>query len=84
MKSNAKSSITLPPSELRLVNRLQKTLKAKSKVEVIRRGLTLLAETTDREALRNSYRLASNKVRPSHEDEMRDLDGLSDDGLDQH
>jgi Arc/MetJ-type ribon-helix-helix transcriptional regulator len=45
MKSNAKSSITLPPDELKLVVSLQARLKAKSKVEVVRRGLRLLQET---------------------------------------
>ena len=38
MKRNGKSSITLPPAELRLVLELQTRLKAKSKVEVVRRG----------------------------------------------
>jgi Arc/MetJ-type ribon-helix-helix transcriptional regulator len=52
MKTNTKSSITLPPEELRLVVSLQARLKAKSKVEVVRRGLRLLQETTDRERMR--------------------------------
>jgi Arc/MetJ-type ribon-helix-helix transcriptional regulator len=54
MKANAKSSITLPAGEVSMVNRLMKTLGAKSKVEVIRRGLRLLQETTDRAALRKA------------------------------
>jgi len=39
MKTNTKSSITLPPDELKLVVRLKAMLKAKSKVEVVRRGI---------------------------------------------
>ena len=37
MRANTKSSITLPPEELRMVLALQARLKAKSKVEVVRR-----------------------------------------------
>ena len=45
MKSNTKSSITLPAKELALVDQLRKQLKLKTKVEVIRRGLLLLKNT---------------------------------------
>jgi hypothetical protein len=41
MKPDAKSSITLPPDELEQVERPEKALGAKSKVEVIRRGFGL-------------------------------------------
>lgn len=58
MKSNTKSSITLPPSELALVNDLMKKLKAKSKVDVIRQGLQLLKQNTDRAELAELYRRA--------------------------
>lgn len=58
MKSNTKSSITLPPSELALVNELMKKLKAKSKVDVIRQGLRLLKQNTDRAELAELYRRA--------------------------
>lgn len=85
MKSNtgsgAKSSITLPREELQLVNRLKKRLGAKTKVEVIRRGLYLLRDTTDREALRQAYVRASNAVRSSTIDELAELDELSAEGL---
>lgn len=67
MKSNAKkkSSITLPPSELNLVKGLMKTLGEKSKVAVIRRGLYLLKEQTDRASLKKAYAVASKAVRES-------------------
>lgn len=81
MKSNTKSSITLPPEELKLVISLQSRLKAKSKVEVVRRGLRLLAETTDRERMREAYRRASLDTRKSLARELRDLDPLVDEGL---
>lgn len=81
MKSNAKSSVTLPPSELKMVEQLMKKLKAKSKVEVIRRGLYLLKETTDRESLRDAYRRASEVTRDSVRLEIEDLSGLDGEGL---
>jgi len=81
MKSNTKSSITLPPDELRLVRALQARLKAKSKVEVVRRGLRLLRDVTEREALREAYRRASRATRASLSQELSDLDHLASEGL---
>jgi Arc/MetJ-type ribon-helix-helix transcriptional regulator len=81
MKSNTKSSVTLPADELKLVNSLKKKLGAKSKVEVIRQGLRLLSERTDREALRRAYAQAAEQVRPSTLEEVRELDGLAGEGL---
>jgi hypothetical protein len=81
MKSNTKSSITLPPEELKLVLDLQAKLKAKSKVEVVRRGLRLLRDATDREALRAAYRSASRATRASLAEEIAELDHLADEGL---
>jgi hypothetical protein len=81
MKSNAKSSITLPPEELRIVLALQAKLKAKSKVEVVRRGLRLLRDVTEREALREAYRRASRATRASLSRELSELDHLAAEGL---
>jgi Arc/MetJ-type ribon-helix-helix transcriptional regulator len=81
MKSNTKSSITLPAEELRLVIALQARLKARSKVEVVRRGLRLLKESTDREFLRQAYRQASAATRASVEAELLELDHLTSEGL---
>ena len=83
MKAHTKSSITLPPEELRLVVALQAKLKAKSKVEVVRRGLRLLKETTDRASLRAAYRSASRATRASLGHELAELDHLSSEGLDE-
>jgi Arc/MetJ-type ribon-helix-helix transcriptional regulator len=83
MKSNTKSSITLPPEELKLVLALQERLQAKSKVEVVRRGLRLLKETTDRESLREAYRRASAATRASVSSELEELDHLASEGLDE-
>jgi hypothetical protein len=83
MKSNTKSSITLPAGELRLVIALQAKLKAKSKVEVVRRGLRLLQEATDRESLREAYRRASLETRGALALELKELDPLSAEGLDE-
>ena len=82
MKTNTKSSITLPAHELEMVQDLMKSLKAKTKVEVIRRGLTLLKETTDRKSLRAAYRKASDATRPNLQAELDELDVLTDEGLD--
>lgn len=81
MKSNTKSSITLPPAELALVEGLRKRLRAKSKVEVVRRGLYLLRDSVERDALRARYAEASEQVRESTLAELEELDGLSSEGL---
>jgi hypothetical protein len=81
MSSNTKSSITLPPEELRIVLALQVKLKARSKVEVVRRGLRLLRDVTEREALREAYRSASRATRASLAKEMDELDHLAAEGL---
>jgi hypothetical protein len=83
MKSNTKSSITLPPKELKLVLALQAKLKAKSEVEVVRRGLRLLKEVTDRESLREAYRRASLATRGILAEELKELDHLTYEGLDE-
>jgi len=79
--SAAKSSITLPPEEVKLVVSLQARLKARSKVEVVRRGLRLLQEVTDRESLREAYRRASLETRSSLRAELKELDPLTSEGL---
>jgi len=81
MRSNTKSSITLPAEELRIVLALQAKLKARSKVEVVRRGLRLLRDVTEREALREAYRRASRATRASLSRELRELDHLAAEGL---
>jgi hypothetical protein len=83
MKANTKSSITLPPTELALVEELQARLGARSKVEVVRRGLRLLKEATDRESLRSAYRAASASTRGMLSAELEDLDLLVAEGLDE-
>ena len=60
---------------------LQKKLKAKSKVEVVRRGLKLLKEATDRDRLREAFRQASNATRASLAAELDELDELTSEGL---
>jgi hypothetical protein len=82
MKANTKSSITLPPDELKLVLSLQTRLKARTKVEVVRRGLRLLQEVTDRASLREGYRRASKATRASLSSELKELDPLVAEALD--
>jgi hypothetical protein len=61
---------------------LQARLKAKSKVEVVRRGRRLPRETTERERMREAYRRASLATRESLTEELKELEPLVDDGLD--
>ncbi len=83
MKSNTytKSSITLPRAELEIVNQLMVTLNAKSKVEVIRRGLLLLKEVYESKLLKEQFRNASQLVSASNFDDLESLDHLSSEGL---
>jgi len=83
MQSNARSTITLPHEELRLVERLQKRVGAPSKVAVVRQALRLLEETTDREALRRAFREASAATRDGLVEELAELDHLTGEGLDE-
>jgi Arc/MetJ-type ribon-helix-helix transcriptional regulator len=82
MNSNTKSSITLPAEELKLVRRLKSRLRLKSNVDVVRAGLQLLRETTERESLREQFRDASRAARDATQAELEDLDHLSSEGLD--
>ena len=81
MRTNTKSSVTLPREELRVVEALRKRLKLRTKVEVVRRGLRLLKETTDRAALQAAYRAASEAVREDTLVELADADHLAGEGL---
>ena len=81
MQTNARSTITLPREELRLVERLRKRVGAKTKVAVVRRALRLLEETTNREALRRAYREASVATREALSAELAELDHLAGEGL---
>ena len=81
MKKNTKSSITLPAQELKLVEGLVKSLGAKSKVEVIRRGLHLLKDQSDRAALKAAYAEAARKAASSLRAEIEALDHLSGEGI---
>jgi hypothetical protein len=84
MKSHAsvKSSFTLSPSEHAQVKRLRRLLKAPSNAEVIRRSLTLLEESLSREVLRRQFRDAVERVRQSTPEEIKELEGVVADGLD--
>ena len=82
MKANTKSSITLPRDELALVEGLRRRLGAKTKVEVVRRGLHMLRDSVEREALRTRYAEASKRVRKPAVAEIAELDALASEGLD--
>ncbi|TMB23406.1 MAG: hypothetical protein E6J59_02005 [Deltaproteobacteria bacterium] len=82
MRANTKSSITLPAQEFRLVKSLKARLRLRSNVEVVRKGLLLLQQTTDRAALKEAYRKASLATRAATRAELRDLDHLASEGLD--
>ena len=80
--SSAKSSITLPPGEFRLVTDLKTRLGLKSNVEVVRKGLRMLHEATERRALRQAYRKASRVARGATREAIDELDHLGDEGID--
>lgn len=82
MNANTKSSVTLPLAELRLVKSLKSQLKLKSNVEVVRRGLRLLKQSTDRETMRRLFEEASAATRATLRQELAELDHLSGEGLD--
>ena len=82
MKNNTKSSITLPPKELKLVTELQKKLHIKTKVEVIRRGLQKLKDDLDRNLLLKMYKEASAATNKFIDDEISELDHLASEGID--
>ena len=83
MKSHTarKSSFTLPAAEHAQVLRLRRLLKARSNTAVIRRSLKLLEESISREALRRQFRDASERVRSSTLEAMRELDTFIGEGL---
>jgi len=81
MKYNTKSSITLPREELKLVEELKRRLGAKSNVEVIRRGLQKLKETTDRELLRQAYAKAAQSLKKNTQKELQELDHLASENI---
>jgi Arc/MetJ-type ribon-helix-helix transcriptional regulator len=83
MQTNAPSSITLPREELPRVVRLRRRVGARSKVAVVRQALRLLEETVDRAALRQAFREASLATRGSLDAELRELDHLAGEGVDE-
>jgi hypothetical protein len=60
----------------------QRRLKLRTNVEVVRRGLRLLAETTERQALKEAYRKASMESRSATVTEIEAFDPLAPEGLD--
>ena len=55
--------------------------KLKAKTMVVRRGLRLFGEMTDRERLREAYSRASLATRRSLARELTELDALTSEGL---
>jgi Xaa-Pro aminopeptidase len=78
-----KFSITLSPEDAKLVATLQAKLKVRTRIEVVRHGLRLLKDTTERASLRDAYRIASRATRASLGHEMAELDHLFAEGLDE-
>ena len=81
MKTNTKSSVTLPAETLAVVRSLRRRLGAKSNVEVVRRGLELLRKQVDREAMREAYRQAASAARETTPVELASLDHLAGENL---
>jgi hypothetical protein len=56
-------------------------VKARTKVDVVRRGLRRFRDVKEREALRKAYRRASRATAASLSRELRELDHLAAEGL---
>jgi len=81
MKSNARSSITLPADEVARIERLRRRVGERTYVGVVRKALRLLEDTTDRAALQKAYAEASRRTRRSLSAEIESLDHLASEGL---
>jgi hypothetical protein len=81
MNPNTKSSVTLPRDTVLLIEKLQKRFNLKTKVDVVRKGLQLLDESSERSLLRERYRQAAYDVRTTTQAEVDELDHLSSEGL---
>ena len=79
--ARTKSSITLPAREVRIVEHLQKRLRVRTKVEVMRRAIRLLHRTTDRAALRRAFQDASASCHKLTLREIAELDSLTSEGI---
>lgn len=75
--------MTLPVEEVRRIERLQKRFRIRTKVEVVRRGLRLLEESSERDLLRELYKSASQAVRDSSQEAIDTMDHLASEGLDE-
>ena len=76
-----KSSITLPPAELAIVEELMTRLKAPSKVDVFRRALRLLHAKTKREPLAAEFKRASEINRPDTLEALKDWEHVAAESL---
>ncbi|MBN8539909.1 MAG: hypothetical protein J0L82_05945 [Deltaproteobacteria bacterium] len=83
-KKNVKSSITLPPAELEIVNELMTKLEAKSKVDVIRQGLALLKLKTDRDYLAAEFRRAAEINREDSQESLDETHGVPEQMIPQY
>ncbi len=77
MKDQVESCVTLSVVELKLFRDLKVRLRLQSNVEVVRHGLRLLRETTDRAALRSAHRRASEATGGLNVLDRAELDVLS-------
>ncbi|MCC7343618.1 MAG: ribbon-helix-helix protein, CopG family [Deltaproteobacteria bacterium] len=83
MKSSVqkKSSFTLPAAEVSRVNRLRRKLGLRSNTDVVRRALTDLENSMDRNQLRKQFQEASSLTRQVNREDYQELDGLAGEGL---
>ncbi len=83
MKNSAqkKSSFTLPAAEVSRVLRLKRKLGLRSNTEVVRRALTDLENSMDRNQLRKQFEEASSLVRDVNRDDLKEFDALTGEGI---
>lgn len=77
----AKSSYTLPVSEISMVEDLKVKLKFKSNTQVIRLALKELYDKFNRKSLQAQFSEASRLVSSDNRDDYEELDRLSDEGI---
>jgi hypothetical protein len=76
-----KSSFTLPFSEVSRVSRLKRRLGLRSNTAVVRRALSELETSIDRDHLRKQFRDASSLVREVNREDLVELDALTGEGI---
>ena len=77
----AKSSFSLPATEIPLILKLRKKLHLRSNTEVVRKALEALEENTNRMWLKKQFAEASLLVSKANKQDLEELDHLAGENL---